>query len=141
MNPISQAKIEELRSSVAHATFNDIDAEVKEGGDPKLIEDMTAYLHKFAARKLGDDGRPLAGNPCICCGYDLCGGMVGFLMGSKGGFKWGLAHGEGYCSECGWPARLYHFVKDRDGKDLLTFRHVVLQYHPDGINVREKETA
>lgn len=55
--------------------------------------------------------------------------------GKSGTFTWGLVHGEGHCAECGWPARLYHFVKGTDGNETRIVR--LLQYHPDGIRLRE----
>ncbi len=72
------------------------------------------YAEKFA--------EPLPNGECLCCG------RIGM-------FTWGLAHGEGHCHECGWPARLYHFVKLPDGKDDRIVR--LLQYHPDGISLRK----
>lgn len=34
-----------------------------------------------------------------------CGARLGGLLGS---FSWGIAYGEGFCSRCGFPYRLYH---------------------------------
>lgn len=60
-------------------------------------EIIDVYLRNYVA--------PGEENRCPFCG-------VGF-------FGWGLVHGEGNCS-CGWPATLYHRIRDRreDG-DLL----------------------
>jgi hypothetical protein len=46
-------------------------------------------------------------------------------------FTWGLAHGEGHCSSCGYPTRMYH----RRVEGVSTFP---LQYHPDEFARREK---
>lgn len=57
-------------------------------------------------------------------------------------FTWGLAHGAGYCTLCGWPARMYHFVKGEDGNETRVV--TLLQYHPDQIilpSEREAEAA
>lgn len=126
---ITQADLEALRKSVEHATIADIDAEWKDGADPAHIKAVAEYLHHFAARKRDDPG-----NPCLRCGAHLHRTMVDQLFGS-GGFEWGLAHGHGYCRNCGWPATLYHFIKDADGKEVMTVRHVVLQAHPDDIEI------
>lgn len=98
----------------------------KEGAEPvpELLEDINAYLEPFAAPILLD-GK----NMCPHCGHAFNGSITDHLFGS-GGFEWGLAHGEGHCRCCRWPARLYHFVKDRHGEDLMTFRHLVLAYRP-----------
>lgn len=125
---LSQAKLESLRKTVPHATLDSIGAEVKEGADPNVIEDLTAYLHHFAA----PNGE---GHPCLRCGEPLVQSMVQQLMGTRGGFEWGLAHGHGHCRCCGWPATLYHFIKDRHGKDLMTIRNILLQVHPDDIEL------
>lgn len=80
------------------------------------------------------------GQPCLKCGENLAGGLSDFLFG-KGGFEWVLAHGEGHCKNCGWPARAYHFIKNADGSDLATLRNVILQYHPDCVETRKKTKA
>ena len=46
-------------------------------------------------------------------------------------FRWGIVHGEGVCGKCGWPTRLYHFVKQPDGTEVRIAQ--LLQYHPSGI--------
>jgi hypothetical protein len=92
---------------------------------PELLEDIDAYLEPFAAPIL-IDGK----NMCPHCGHPFNGSLADTLLG-RGGFEWGLAHGEGHCGCCRWPARLYHFIKDRHGAELMTFRHLVLAYLPD----------
>jgi hypothetical protein len=58
---------------------------------------------------------------CVGCGRPLT-GIFGY-------FRWGLANGEGYCSECGWPARGAHDVTvEGGGEETAT---IVLQYMPD----------
>jgi hypothetical protein len=74
--------------------------------------------------------------PCICCGAqqgskDL---MDAFIGGGR--FRWGIAHGEGNCTDCGWPARAYH-----RNVGPIEFVQIILQFHPDELNVREPETA
>ena len=36
-----------------------------------------------------------------------CGRSLGGVFGT---FTWGIAHGEGFCSVCQWPARGYHTI-------------------------------
>ncbi len=77
---------------------------------------IESYLSKFAD-PTGD---------CLKCGLALSGFM--------GTFTWGLCHGEGQCSHCGYPARAYHHVIDEHGEDVCRLNHI-LQYHPDELAV------
>lgn len=61
---------------------------------------------------------------CVLCGESLLG-----LLGS---FTWGLAHGEGFCYKCGYPARAYH----RDVAGVIDFLNLILQYHPDALETK-----
>lgn len=109
---------------------------------PDIIEAFDKYFDGFAQPdiKMVDGKKHLGDLPCLKCDEPLAGGLTSFLLG-KGGFEWGLAHGEGHCKNCGWPARAYHFIKDADGKDLMTLRNVILQYHPDYVTERKKAVA
>jgi hypothetical protein len=116
---ITQSEIDELRNKTTHADIGDLGFEIEENADPAFREDIEAYTKRFA-KPSGKD------RPCLGCGEFM------------GGFTWGLAHGHGYCTNCGWPATLYHFIKDRDGKDIATVRGILLQAHPDEISVKAK---
>lgn len=104
---------------------------------PEMIAALDAYFTPFAQVPIKDDGK-LAELPCLKCGELLNGDFVGFLMDNGGGFEWGLTHGEGHCKKCGWPARAYHFIKDKDGKELGSIRGLILQYHPDFVERRAR---
>ena len=80
---------------------------------PEEAADIRAYFSNFVAPIPSPNGR----GACVHCGTEWI-------------FTWGLAHGAGHCTTCGWPARLYHFIKDRNGADLLTYRDRALQYRP-----------
>lgn len=58
-----------------------------------------------------------------------CGTTLGGLFGS---FRWGIAHGQGECSRCGWPAIAYHFLEDETGKEHRF--ELLLQLHPDDVS-------
>ena len=75
----------------------------------------------FPAEYLKAFAPPSEDSACLACG-------------KRDTFTWGILHGEGYCYECGWPARLYHFIKGDDGKETRIVR--LLQYHPEGISLR-----
>lgn len=66
--------------------------------------------------------------PCVNCGADLTGDVLQQFMG-RATFTWGLAHGEGFCSGCQYPARAYH-----RNVGPIEFMNMVLQYHPDELS-------
>lgn len=107
----------------------------------KVVSALDKYFEPFA-QPPGEvdeyDGkfRVAKGQPCLKCDRPLMNGLLGFLTNE--GFTWGLAHGEGHCSVCRWPARMYHFIKDAEGNDVATIRGVCLQYHPDFVEERKK---
>lgn len=114
----------------------------KSDTSPEIIKALDEYFAPFA-QPPGEtkDGKfhVKDGHPCLKCGEALT-GLASMLIGS-GGFRWGLAHGEGNCSKCGWPARMYHFIKDDKGEELMTVRGFLLQYHPDAVTMRGKRSA
>ncbi len=118
MKRLTQARIDALRTMVAHADIEDIGLRLEADAPAELAEDLRAYVRRFAKP---EDARRL----CLACGAPC------------GGFVWGLVHGLGHCHDCGWPARLYHFIKDRHGKDLYTVRGILLQAHPDDVSIRK----
>lgn len=107
----------------------------KEDATPEFIADCEAYFSQFV-RPVHRDNKPENEMVCFHCGEPLT-GMMAFMMARGGGFQWGIAHGEGFCGNCRWPARAYHFAKKADGTDLFTVRNLVLQYHPEYVGARE----
>jgi hypothetical protein len=109
---------------------------------PRL--DWTALFHENADAPLTDTDRsamtdyfskflpPHEKFHCVGCDSVLTGGLVGFLMGAT--FTWGIANGEGFCCECGYPARAYH-----RNVGPVEFLDMVLQYHPSGLVPPERE--
>lgn len=67
----------------------------------------------------------LAPGPCPKCGSQLTGDILKQFIGLAT-FTWGLAHGEGFCSKCKYPARAYH-----RNVGPIEFLNMVLPYHPD----------
>jgi hypothetical protein len=108
----------------------------------ETIDALDKYFGVFAQPNMEQrDGVNILGDqPCLKCDEPLAGGLAEYFL-SKGGFEWGLVHGEGHCRGCHWPARAHHFIKDADGKDVVTLRNVILQYHPDYVSVRRKGAA
>jgi len=70
---------------------------------------------------------------CIGCGAILVGkNMIDAFL--RATFTYGLTHGEGYCRQCGYPARANHYAPENEpGLSMLC----VLQYHPDGLEERK----
>lgn len=131
--------IDELKASdVKKCTLDDVGIKLEPKADaPQEVIDECASLKQSIAEYLSDFASPVkresngtgfvfGKNNCIACGEPL-GGMLGH-------FKWGLCHGEGFCS-CGYPGRALHYIKDSDGKEIfdgpLSF---ILQYHPSALS-------
>lgn len=99
-------KLAELQAAALRpAQFSDIFADTSTDDARAQLE---PYLKQF-----------LPPGPCVCCKQQL-----GGLFGS---FTWGLAHGEGFCGGCRYPARAFH--RFEPGSPVLSFSFV-LQYHP-----------
>lgn len=101
---------------------------------PSTIKALDDYFSHFAAVEIKDDkqGKPqIQDQACIGCGESL----TGFLRGT---WRWGIAHGVGECSKCGWPSHGHHFIKDEAGEEVLTLRNFILQVHPDFVERRKR---
>lgn len=101
-----------------------------------IVAALDDYFRPFAEPCFRDDDKSKE-MLCIECDKPLS-GLTAMLFG--GGFEWGIAHGEGHCAACRWPARAHHFIKDKDGKDIISVRNVVLQYHPEFVEKRRNAT-
>lgn len=94
---------------------------------------LDKYFEPFAQPKMAGN-TVIDGNPCLKCGGKLNPDLISSFIGLEG-FTWGIAHGEGHCIQCQWPARSYHFIKDENGEELMTIRNFIIQYHPDHVSV------
>lgn len=119
--------LDELRAAALPraTTANTFTVRPKGGGDlteaqQRERDEIAAKLDPYLA-----DFVPFQ-KECICCGRVLVGTAPEVLLG-LGTFRWGLCNGEGECSECGWPSRVYHDVPDAISWELA------LQYHPDAL--------
>ncbi len=77
--------------------------------------------------------------PCVGCGgrlgaKDRGDAILGVILNNGPTFVWGLAHGEGYCRECGYPARAHHEVPE-----VGRIQSFILQYHPDELAAEKPE--
>ncbi len=97
----------------------------------KAIAEMKAAIDKQVAPFVPPQ------KECIGCGATLTGDDVveAFLRAT---FVYGLAHGEGHCRACGYPARANHYAPE-GGAGLSFVR--VLQYHPDELEERKPAAA
>ncbi len=118
------------------ATHETVGLRVKEGVTPDeetiaLLAAVDSQLAIFAepirSRDDGAKGFVFGNESCLCCGRSL-GGMLGT-------FQWGMCHGEGTCTNCGWPARALHYIKDEKGEELCDGPiNMILQYHPSRVS-------
>lgn len=93
----------------------------------ELTDEETAAMDKYFSRFVKSDK-----GKCISCEL-VQGGLISALLG---GFRWGLAHGEGRCSRCGWPGRALHY-------DVGPIKRleIILQYHPDEVHRKDESEA
>jgi len=105
-------------SDVKHCHIDDLGICITGTDAEHVVEACNQYLYGFAS-----------GSSCPNCGATL-----GGLMGS---FRWGIAHGEGNCNQCGWPCRAYHNIKDDVGALFNRPIEFVLAYHPDFVTKQE----
>lgn len=91
-------------------------------GDPAVVAELIAKADLYCNAFVVPDGK------CICCGEYLTGGRS--LLNFLGTFTWGIAHGEGHCGKCHYPARAIHRI---DGVGTLS--GVILQYHPSQLTL------
>lgn len=125
--PITQARIDELKATTAHCVWSDLFTKADDAPPPELLTTIDAYLSRFVkyAPKC----------PCVNCGNNQSDGLITALMG---GFTWGLIHGEGHCEFCGWPARAYHVIPAPDGGEPIAKFNLVLQYHPEALKAKAR---
>lgn len=84
-----------------------------------IREAVEKYLEPFIAPT------PCEGEPSMITGSLLC-DCGAPLDGYVGSFKYGIVHGEGFCQRCKRPIRANHYIKDDDGKDLVSFSLLLL---------------
>ena len=89
----------------------------------RVLATVNEYLSRFAKPiRPEKDGGLMLGNLKCQCGASL----AGFV----GTFQWGLAHGEGSCTSCGYPGRGKHYIDlGEDGELSLP---VILLYRDTG---------
>jgi hypothetical protein len=89
------------------------------GGTEGWNEEQRGRLREYLAgflKPMFKDGRVL----CPCCDSHISGNGILDMLTST--FRWGLAHGEGFCSKCQWPFRMYHELA-KDEKFSLPLAH------------------
>jgi len=106
---------------------------VTKGEDPEVAAKYVAKINnylKIFVKPIESEFANSKHYVCFNCGEALT-GLMATLMAKGGGFHWGIVHGEGFCGNCTWPCRAYHYLKDDDGSELLTLRGLTLQYLPE----------
>jgi hypothetical protein len=129
LDALDHKSLDELQAAnLPRCTPEEAGLEIGAESKPEYVEAIREYFSHFAVPEKGGDGF-VSGSPCLCCGKPQ-GGFLGF-------FQWGLAHGHGACSNCGWPATVYHFIRDKNGEELCTLRGLLLQAHPNDVEKRK----
>jgi len=115
----------ETKIEVAHCTAESLGIRATKG-EPVEIAEVMELIDKY----LAGFAQPAEGMKCLKCGTV----QTGFLSAAMGtGFQWGIAHGEGACSTCGWPGRGFHKIPDVGTLEML------LQYHPDCVEEKDHD--
>ena len=117
--------------TVDRCTMDSIGISITGEDAETITAPLAEYLSQFATPNYNPAGGMLSGSiSCLKCDRPL--------NGMLGSFQWGLAHGEGQCSGCGWPARGRHRPTDADGEQIFDGPlEMVLQYHPDEVTTRQ----
>lgn len=126
--------LERLKAlNLPHATPAIFDAKVADDAPDR--EQAEKYL-TILAEYLKDFVPP---GDCICCGSRLGAKDVMDSIVSAPTFRWGLVHGEGECSKCGYPARAMHYIgKTETAPEIMVLRNYILQYHPSVFQPEEE---
>src|SRR5690606_20771728 len=72
-----------------------------------VVAALDAYFAPFAQPVFDENRESEKPMLCLKCGEPLT-GLLASMFG-RGGFEWGIAHGEGHCAGCRWPARGHHY--------------------------------
>lgn len=108
--------------NLPHCKWEDFLTAKGEGLAPEEKKALDEYLYAFLP--------PAKESACINCEVKQ-GGWAAAITGQ--GFTYGLAHGEGFCGTCGYPARANHY----DFGPIESVMYV-LQYHPDGLGAKSE---
>lgn len=98
--------------------------------DSKQILDKCEVMRKKVAEHLREYP-PLESDGAGCVNCPICTHELSGLFGS---FAWAIVHGEGFCNNCRFPVRLYHYLEDGCPTQLpfneIPWPHkVTLQYY------------
>ena len=142
---LTQERIDELKAKnfpvANYSTFGivrkDPEGELDESTRIAL-ESIDRYLSIFCVPPKKDPSKGEEGGFAVS--NQLCPGCDRSIGGLLGSFTWGIAHGEGHCSRCGYPHRGIHYVKTPDGLDIFTGGvREVLPYHPSRLEIKRDE--
>jgi len=90
--------------------------ESREKLSAESINAMSEYLTGFHDPVFRDNSdEETATILCVKCGSHLYSGGLMDAMFST--FSWGIVHGDGFCTKCGWNYRMYHTVKCGEKED------------------------
>lgn len=125
---LTKEKLKELQAANhPHATPELLGVEIRDDAPDRAVAEgkialLADYLKQF-----------LPPSKCIGCGSRLgAKDAVDAFLGGDGvpTFQWGITHGEGSCSKCGYPARAMHYIGKAEGEPEITIQNLILQYHP-----------
>lgn len=112
-------------AALPHLDWRDILKVEGEGLSEADVAAMTEYFSHFL--------KP--GGGCVKCSAQQGGDILDAFIG-KAKFTWGLTNGEGFCSDCKYPARAYHREVGP-----IKFLNMILQYHPDELSEKASSVS
>ena len=94
----------------------DVDT-LSDGAKARLSDYLDGFLEPTFRHDKDDEPNAIT---CPSCNSQIyAGGVMDALLST---FTWGIVHGDGFCGECKWPIRMYHFIKlDGDDEQRLVF--------------------
>ena len=117
-----------------HATIENTQCDTSELSETARAT-LTEYMSGFLA--------PVIDDKCVrcpCCNAHVwAGGKIMDAMLST--FQWGLAHGDGFCSACKWPIRMYHYVKLDNGEQRIVYQLAYRCYEDEAHAVEIDQAA
>lgn len=112
-------------------TADEVESLINETLDGLVVPDR--LRQRIAAGKESEPAETITGTyDCICCGVSI--------NGLLGHFEWGIRHGHGRCSSCGYPHRAFHYVYvDDDHEEHIGRLSIILPWHPSQLRFEDEE--
>jgi hypothetical protein len=103
--------------------------------EKRLHHILKTYFGQFSFGWINPEDPVVEGEPpkkyCPACGEPLTGLLANLGYGAA--FEWGFIHGFGHCSQCHYPMKGHHYIKDPEnpeGEPLLSVTDFFVYFMP-----------